>query len=75
MSMQDSKPHKLFDSLINLNGLKNDGGLAKALEITPTALSRIRAGKARVSDGIILRIHEKFDIEVRAIRALLPDEK
>lgn len=75
MSLQDSKPHKLFDFLINSRDLKNDRGLSAALGITATAISRVRSGNVRVSDGIILRIHEKLGVDVKAIRALLPSEK
>lgn len=63
--------HKLLDSLIESNGLKNDSELALALNMAPPRLSKIRNGANEVSADFILAVHEKFGTPVAMIRALL----
>lgn len=62
--------HKLLDSLIKTKGLRNDAELAQALEMGAPGISKIRNG-ANVSPEFILRVHERFDIPVAVIRALM----
>ena len=62
--------HRLFDFLIKNFRLKNDHALAEALEILPSTVCKIRAGRA-VTAAIILKVHEKYDIPVRDIKGLL----
>lgn len=64
--------NKLVDFLVSSRGLKNDAELARKLDFKPPAISKIRGGGV-VSAEVILRIHEKLDVPVRDIRALLKD--
>lgn len=41
-----------------------------ALDIVPSAICKIRAGRP-VTASIILKVHEKYDIPIRDIKALL----
>lgn len=62
--------HRLFDFLIKNFRLKNDNALAMALEITPSAVCKMRAGRS-VTATVILKVHEKYEIPIRDIKALL----
>jgi plasmid maintenance system antidote protein VapI len=61
----------ILDVLKEKYDLKNDAAIAKALEIAPPIVSRIRNGKSNVSAEIILKIHETFGMPVADIKALL----
>ena len=62
-------PYQLFDKLIAEHDLKNDAGLARALDVAPPVISKHRRRSMPIGDSMILRIHETFDMPVRAIRA------
>ncbi len=61
----------ILDVLKEKYDLKNDAAIAKALEIAPPIVSRIRNAKSNVSAEIILKIHETFGMPVADIKALL----
>lgn len=61
----------ILDVLKEKYDLKNDAAIAKALDIAPPIVSRIRNGKSNVSADIILKIHETFGMPVADIKALL----
>lgn len=63
----------LLDYLKKFSGVKNDARLAKLLQLSPPVISKIRSGKLSVSDAFILRVHEKLEIPVRQIRAILAE--
>jgi hypothetical protein len=60
----------LFDSVISTNGLKNDAGLSRALELAPPQISKMRSGKLPFGAVAILRVHEVFGIPVRELTAV-----
>ena len=59
--------NKLIDFLRSELDLKTDREVAQILELGVPTISKIRHG-APISDMVILRIHERTDIPVRAIR-------
>jgi plasmid maintenance system antidote protein VapI len=59
--------NKLIDFLRRELNLKTDREVAQILELGVPTISKIRHG-APISDMVILRIHERTDIPVRAIR-------
>lgn len=61
---------KLLDTLKEKYDLKNDAAIAKALEVAPPVISRIRNGKASVSADIMIRVHETFGMPIADIKAL-----
>ena len=65
---------RLFDYLINRFDLKNDRGLAHALEESPSNISRARAGKIAFGDTRILDVHEVFEVPIKEIKELLKNE-
>lgn len=62
--------HRLFDFLIKNFRLKNDNALALALDLLPSTICKMRAGRP-VTASVILRVHEKYEIPVRDIKALI----
>ena len=71
--MSDAKEtsHKLFDHIIKANRLKNDAALARFLEQTPAAISKVRHGRLNVSHKMIIDIHLATGMAIRDIQALL----
>lgn len=61
---------RLFDTLLNRYKLKNDAALARALDVSPPCISRIRHGKLPLGSSIMLNIHETFGMPVKEIRSL-----
>jgi plasmid maintenance system antidote protein VapI len=59
--------NKLIDFLRRELDLKTDREVAQILQLGVPTISKIRHG-APISDMVILRIHERTDIPVRAIR-------
>jgi len=68
-------PHELFDFLIKECGLRSDASLAKALDVTPPSVSRMRNGKGKVTAEIILRIHKTTGLSVESIEAMLGEQR
>ena len=50
------KPHKLFDHLREMYGLKTDSQLAYLLSTRPPIISRIRNGVLRITPALIIGI-------------------
>jgi hypothetical protein len=50
--------------------LKNDTALAKFVNTTPPVISKVRAGKVALSDGMLIRIFEKTDIPMKQLLAM-----
>lgn len=63
--------HKLLDTLIANQNLRNDADLARKLEMAPPQISKVRNRIIPVGPEMILRIHEKFGIPVVVIRGLM----
>lgn len=67
------KPNKLLDYLITKGWGKNDGELARLLEVSPGTVSKIRNGRA-ASPEIILAIYDATDMQIDEIREMLKNE-
>lgn len=74
MSIHNSNTHPLLDQLIAKFKLKNDAAIARTLDVGPPVISKIRNRVLPVSDGMILRIHERMGVSVANIRALIAKE-
>lgn len=68
-------PGRLLDSLINLLQLKNDAGLARALEVAPPVISKIRNRRVGLGASILIRMHEVSGLTIRDLRYLLGDRR
>lgn len=62
--------HRLFDFLIKNFRLKSDHALSEALSVLPSTICKMRAGRP-VTAAVILKVHEKYEIPVRDIKALI----
>jgi len=69
------KPYALFDYLIQACELKNDAELARALDVAPATVSRIRSGVYQVTADIILTIHKQTGLSVEEIESLIKENQ
>ena len=75
MMGQEYNPNHLLDILLLHHNLKTDIELARALDISPSVISRIRHAKARISASLLLDIHEMTNLSIRELRNLMGDTK
>jgi hypothetical protein len=61
----------ILDKIIATQGLKNDAALGRALDTKPPVISKVRHGRLRLGDTLIVRIHELTGWPVRQIKAQL----
>ena len=60
---------KLLDALRDRFQIKNDAALARALNISPPQICKLRGG-ATMGPSVILSIHERLGVPVKEIREL-----
>ena len=60
---------KLLDALRVRFQIKNDAALARALDISPPQICKLRGG-ATMGASVILSIHERLGVTVKEIREL-----
>jgi plasmid maintenance system antidote protein VapI len=68
-------PDNLLNSLLNRMQLKNDAALARALEVAPPVISKIRHRRLPVGASILIRMHEVSDMSIAELRQLLGDRR
>jgi hypothetical protein len=68
-------PDKLLDGIIARLKLKNDAALARALEVAPPLISKIRHRRLPVGASLLIRIHEVTDLPVHELRELMGDRR
>ena len=61
---------QLLDAVMAKLDLKNDAALARALEVAPPVISKIRHGRLPVGATILIRMHELTDIAIRELKAI-----
>ena len=66
--------NRLVDTLLMEFGLKNDRALSLKMNVPPPAISKLRHGRQTVTDGMLVRIHETFDLSIKEIRRILAVE-
>lgn len=59
----------LFD-VLNSRLKKNDAEISRILCVPPSYLSRIRNGRLKLGEQMILRIHEAFEFPISEIREI-----
>lgn len=67
------KPFFLFDEIKREFNLPNDRALSDAMGVAPPQVSKVRNGSYALSDSMILRVHERFNIPVANVRAMLAE--
>jgi hypothetical protein len=65
----------LLDGLIIHLGLKNDAALARALELAPPMISKLRHFTLPVSAAVLLRMHEVSGLSIFDLRLLMGDQR
>lgn len=68
-------PNRLLDSLLERMHLKSDAALARALDVTPPAISKMRHKRIPIGASILIRIHESTGLNVRELRELMGDRR
>lgn len=60
----------LLDMLLDKPGMKNDAALARALEVAPPVISKIRHGRLPIGASLLIRMHEVFDVSIRELKRI-----
>jgi transcriptional regulator with XRE-family HTH domain len=68
-------PGFLFDALRKKMGLRSDAALARALEVNPSLLAKVRHGHERLSSALLLRIHEVTGTSIRDLQSLIGERR
>lgn len=68
------RTNTLLDNVINHIGLKNDAALARALEVSPPVISKLRHNRLPLGASLLIRIHEVTDWSIRDIKDVLGPE-
>jgi hypothetical protein len=74
-SQIEYNPDKLLDALLDRLVLKNDAALARALEVAPPVISKIRHRRLPVGASILIRMHEVSNLSIRELRDLMGDRR
>jgi plasmid maintenance system antidote protein VapI len=64
-------PSHLFDTLLEKIGLKNYAALAKALDVAPPVISKMRHGQLEIGPTMLISMHEESGLSVKELRALM----
>lgn len=68
-------PNRLLDALIEHLKLKNDAALARALEVAPPVISKIRHRRLPVGAALLIRMHEVSELTISDLRFLMGDRR
>jgi plasmid maintenance system antidote protein VapI len=68
-------PDPLLTAISELLNVKSDAQLARALAISPPAISKIRHRKMVVGPNLLIRMHEMTKISIKELRALMGDHR
>lgn len=77
----DEEQHKLanannviLDKMMGELKLKNDAAVARAMEVAPPVISKLRYGRLPFGPNYVIRTHELTGWPIREIKALLGQE-
>lgn len=62
--------HCLLDTVIARHQIKSDAELTRRLLLAPSSISKIRCRRVQLSDKVLLRVHDAFDIPIAELRQL-----
>lgn len=66
-------PNHMLDVLMAKLGVKSDAGLARALCVPPSTISKVRSRQMPVNSSLLLAAHEATEVSIRDLRLLLGD--
>src|ERR1700752_659367 len=75
MSEESYDPNGLMDALIVKLDLKQDAALARALEVSPRVISKIRNKTLPVGAPMLIRMHEESGLAIHERRDLMGDRR
>ncbi|MCM1128591.1 MAG: hypothetical protein NC211_01595 [Alistipes senegalensis] len=75
LSHRQYNPNRLLDALIQKLSLKNDAALARALEVAPPVISKIRHNRLPVGASLLIRMHEVSGMSIYELRAEMGDRR
>lgn len=67
--------NNLLDTIQDALNLKNDAALARALEVAPPVISKIRHNRLPIGASLLIRMHELTRLEIRELRNLMGDTR
>lgn len=68
-------PGHLLDTLIERLQLKNDGALAKVLNVAGSTITRIRRRRIPIAAAVLIRMHEVTGLTIGDLRYLMGDRR
>lgn len=75
LSQRQYDPNQLLDALIRKLALKNDAALARALEVAPPVISKIRHHRLPVGASLLIRMHEVSGMSIYELREEMGDRR
>jgi len=66
-------PNHMLDMLMARLGTKTDAALARALEVPPSTISKVRNRQMAVNSTLLLAAHEATEFSIRELRDMLGD--
>ena len=69
---QKSNPNGLLDEVISIMHLKNDAALARALEVAPPVISKLRHQRIPVGASFLVKCHELGGLSFQHMRQFVP---
>lgn len=69
-----SNPPGWIDRLREMKQLRSDAQLCRVLQVPPPMISKIRTGRISVSAGLMIRIHEVFQLPISELRKMMAEQ-
>ena len=69
----DYTPNHMLDTLMEKLGVKSDAALARALNVPPSTISKVRHKQVGVNSTLLLAAHEATELSIRELRLLMGD--
>lgn len=64
---------RLIDRLREMKQLRSDAQLCRVLQVSPPMISKIRTGRINISAGLLIRIHEVYQLSIAELRKLMAE--
>ncbi len=75
LSAVDYSPERLIDRLRMAVGARSYSALGRAIDVSPSVLSKLRHRRLGVSSEILLKIHDATGIPIRELRRWMGDKR
>lgn len=70
-TQHSTKPDALLAAVMQNLEITKDAALARALEVAPSIISKIRHRRSSVTADLLLRMHEETAIPIKTLKSLL----